>query len=872
MGNYIPSMNRLNIGRSGEDSDGGTQAYLYPPKSGGAYFTPHFILGGERFETSQPEMYLFGENMDLNFLGGKPAPFPYAAPAPHEPTRTLRSLINIRKESVRFIKVTKPDYIPIIKLVPNTDIEIQKPPSCDTKGEDGTITIPNPHDDQQTAGKKKSHHILKRQSSKSNNSGQNSNSSSSGPSGQPATTVVEMTSLKPSSPESNVPPAAAVNLQHQNHHYNIEFLFDADVKTAITIYYFATEEMTPKGVIYSPKIPGICSETTIFKKGSNQLFSCENHVFSPFVYCDDDLVYRAFDENGLFDPKVPFPIVIQAVALEGPDPKQSHALIAVVEKTSTGSGAYSIKPFIQKMFIDGLYYLLQEIYGIENKTVNHLKSSEQYISPDDDMEDTGSECVVCLSDSRDTLILPCRHLCLCNACADSLRYQANNCPICRAPFRALLQLKAVRKLLPPLLPSSTILSTASNPLLGGTPILGHHHSQHHTHHGPNYHGSPIVDQNNQQSCPANQNMLSGSVTDMVDVPPGYESYPLIEALNGPNAVNHPASAHGMYAFRSETETRTPTSGRRSHNKGPKNPERHRIHHSHHHHHHSSVGSADHELPNTLRRAATSTPEVVVSGRIDSPPDKSGCLSNGDPNMVDGSMAMDLDLRNKWKVPNSNRIPARKTSDDHESTSSAGSGMAQETTRLLEKELTEDKISVLRKKSLDLDQEYQDSNHESQDRTTSPSKKSAGHKKGPKNSSNGIRGRSCSPKLPKELSSVSPVSVGVAASGSYAIISLRDGLDERKLMTDDENGSSIILSNIRAADDQSDDDEANSKHLFVDASSSFENVSIGGLNVCGSNHSFDSPDHQVSMPLKNMRLVKLAESEPTDDLDMSPAED
>jgi hypothetical protein len=51
--------------------------------------------------------------------------------------------------------------------------------------------------------------------------------------------------------------------------------------------------------------------------------------------------------------------------------------------------------------------------------------------------------VVCMCDSRDTIILPCRHLCLCNACADSLRYQANNCPICRAPFRALLQVLQV---------------------------------------------------------------------------------------------------------------------------------------------------------------------------------------------------------------------------------------------------------------------------------------------------------------------------------------------------------------------------------------------------------------------------------------------
>jgi hypothetical protein len=64
---------------------------------------------------------------------------------------------------------------------------------------------------------------------------------------------------------------------------------------------------------------------------------------------------------------------------------------------------------------------------------------------DDDVDDCGEECVVCLCDLRDTLILPCRHLCLCYACADSLRYQASNCPICRIPFRALLQIRAVQK-------------------------------------------------------------------------------------------------------------------------------------------------------------------------------------------------------------------------------------------------------------------------------------------------------------------------------------------------------------------------------------------------------------------------------------------
>ena len=39
----------------------------------GNYFGTHFIMGGEKFETPQPEAYLFGENSDLNFLSNRPA-------------------------------------------------------------------------------------------------------------------------------------------------------------------------------------------------------------------------------------------------------------------------------------------------------------------------------------------------------------------------------------------------------------------------------------------------------------------------------------------------------------------------------------------------------------------------------------------------------------------------------------------------------------------------------------------------------------------------------------------------------------------------------------------------------------------------------
>lgn len=105
---------------------------------------------------------------------------------------------------------------------------------------------------------------------------------------------------------------------------------------------------------------------------------------------------------------------------------------------------------------------------------------------DDENEDNSGECVICMSDTRDTLILPCRHLCLCNSCADSLRYQANNCPICRAPFRALLQIRAVQK------------------SLSGT----------HT------------------NITTQQQALQD--TNAENVPPGYIAVSLIEALNGPS--------------------------------------------------------------------------------------------------------------------------------------------------------------------------------------------------------------------------------------------------------------------------------------------------------------------------------------------------
>nr|CAD7443160.1 unnamed protein product [Timema bartmani] len=355
-------------------------AYKYPPRSGN-YFGSHFIMGGERFDTPQPEAYLFGENADLNFLGSRPTPFPYPPPQANEPTKTLKSLVNIRKESLRFVR---------------------SPEGLSKAGADGDCEY-----------------------------------------------------LK------------ATN-------FNIEFTFDCDARCAITIYYFSTEEISTTGITYSPRDPSMSSETYHYKRGANQQFCQVSHVFNPAKYLEDELNY---------DPERDMiPITIHCVTEEGTEElRQSHTTIAVVDRHLDGT--YVLKALKQKLYVDGLCYLLQEIYGIENKNNEIIKGGG-----DEDMEDNGSECVICMCDVRDTLILPCRHLCLCNSCADSLRYQANNCPICRAPFRALLQIRALQKCVT--LPQGVAL-------------------------------------------PTEEVVLHPTVRGNDNVPVGYEGVSLIEALNGP---------------------------------------------------------------------------------------------------------------------------------------------------------------------------------------------------------------------------------------------------------------------------------------------------------------------------------------------------
>lgn len=293
--------------------------YNYPPRSGHNYFSSSYILGSERFETSVPECYLFGENLDLNFLA-KPAAFPYLPPQPHEPTRTLRSLINIRRESLRFVKCKEANGD---EFVEQSAVKETGQAPEEIKKETVVVTI------KEEAKPAKCKNPAKSQQQQ-----------------QPQSTKADASMITCSSnynPDTN---------------YNVQFLFDTDVKTAISIYPFAHEEVKPNSLSYCSKNLYLNSPTYFYEAGANQLFSQPNYVFNPSLYNESELVFKPLDEEGNFVTNNSFPFVIQCVSLEGEDPKQSHSLIATIERNHDGKG-YALKPFKQKIFIDGLCYLMQ---------------------------------------------------------------------------------------------------------------------------------------------------------------------------------------------------------------------------------------------------------------------------------------------------------------------------------------------------------------------------------------------------------------------------------------------------------------------------------------------------------------------------------
>ncbi|CAL5397355.1 unnamed protein product [Camellia sinensis] len=243
----------------------------------------------------------------------------------------------------------------------------------------------------------------------------------------------------------------------------VSFTFDAMVDGCITIFYFSKEGAN---CTFTPVYPEIHMPVSIpFQKGLRQKF-CQSSGTGI------DLGF--FDINDLSKPlrgEDVFPLVISAESILpslAKDAQLDESTVtiapnaqitqAVLEKNDESH--FHVKVIKQILWVDAVRYELREIYGI---------SSSNDVTINDN--DSGKECVICMTDPKDTAILPCRHMKYGESpigkgvssegggtslilgrswggeeeekgeCAKALRLQSDKCPICRQPIEELIEIK-----------------------------------------------------------------------------------------------------------------------------------------------------------------------------------------------------------------------------------------------------------------------------------------------------------------------------------------------------------------------------------------------------------------------------------------------
>lgn len=83
-------------------------------------------------------------------------------------------------------------------------------------------------------------------------------------------------------------------------------------------------------------------------------------------------------------------------------------------------------------------FKLDDIFDLGGDVANKADDANEADGDVAADEDEGDCCVVCLTEPKNTIVLPCRHLCLCAECAQMLRSQTNTCPMCRTAIDRLM--------------------------------------------------------------------------------------------------------------------------------------------------------------------------------------------------------------------------------------------------------------------------------------------------------------------------------------------------------------------------------------------------------------------------------------------------
>ena len=246
----------------------------------------------------------------------------------------------------------------------------------------------------------------------------------------------------------------------------LEFSFDASASCHISVYYAASENKGGDGSItgYTALHVDNLPPKEARGKGLAQSYRVPAaHALDVSRYSLEQLTWAPPRDSApqpgaarrpASDTPERYPVIIAMEAISTQTgAARSQTTFATLERLrvedvegeAPAAASWAIRAIKQKIQVGSSSYELQEIYGIDQartRSVGSTGSSNGTGAADDDDDACGgSECVICMSEAKDTTVLPCRHMCMCSGCARVLRVQSNRCPICRQMIDSLLQIK-----------------------------------------------------------------------------------------------------------------------------------------------------------------------------------------------------------------------------------------------------------------------------------------------------------------------------------------------------------------------------------------------------------------------------------------------
>lgn len=194
--------------------------------------------------------------------------------------------------------------------------------------------------------------------------------------------------------------------------YYIKFQYDALVDMNVNIIFFANKNSSNHGPpYYVPVDRPYDSIKSVFNlpRGQNQEFFDLNASFDISIFTQP--LQASYD------------VVIEFIPIFSEDirnnsernnlnvsPDSEILFYTMCKVVVEDNNVAKIRTEMQRLRSQGMWFDLYEVFNSALET---------------------GECLICCTNIRNTIFLPCKHSCCCHTCSHSLRMRNNPCPICK---------------------------------------------------------------------------------------------------------------------------------------------------------------------------------------------------------------------------------------------------------------------------------------------------------------------------------------------------------------------------------------------------------------------------------------------------------